>query len=250
MLWLPHVAVQYKPVPVETSHKKSKEKYVKLGVAVKDILRTANMGEAVAMLVADCVISKDWFTTAESYFDRGAKILVVGGVGRTCGEPPIGATASDLRRWAWEHRHPWIEDCVWGRGHTAVPTLLYFEKDDTVVMHGFHLHSFGAFIKDRSLEFKHLTGDSGSDGLLSCYRKEEIKFVAHVDEMGFAEMTPEETRWPSTTEPLSVENVVAFTKKLHMNEFDKWMFSHRFPVIGNDDPGDQEVCDQILRGMG
>lgn len=246
----PEVEVRCPWKPTRLSQKNPwEDRHLQLGDATRTILNEAEIGECVTVLTADEIVSLDRFTTAEKYFKQGKNCIITAGGGRSSprySEPPIGATTNELRRWAWDNRHPWIKECTWGSGCTRLPTLLFFERDGTVVVRGFHQHFLSGFRKLRPMAFTGGTPDYGTDGLLqSSYEKEEIAVVTSPDELGFAEITPEEVRW-GTFAPLSVEYVRMFAKKY--SEWEWWVFSHRFFLMGNGDPGDREICDQISGG--
>lgn len=251
LLWLPHVRVDYRPAPTRTHPTKAaKNRYLQLGDAERGLLADAQIGEAVSLVNADVVVSSDWFATAEKHFDRGKKLLLCYGGGRTSGGfPPAGLPAAVLKRWAWDHRHPWISECCWGVGTSNVPTVLFFEDRGTVVGRGFHIHNKAAFIKDRPLRFTSLTADGGVGSFAATnYRKDEMHAVVDVDEMGFAEITPLDRRWPCG-ERLSVKKVADFAHS-RMTQFDRWCFTHRFKLVqGEGEPQEQEICNEILGSM-
>jgi len=244
---LPHADVKYiHPSSRSFPGDLGKERYARLGDASRTILDQIRIGEAATLLMADMAVSCDWFSSAEKYFNQGKSLIVIAGGGRTCdGDPPIGASAAELRKWSWEHRHPWIRQCTWGSGSSRAPTVLFFAKNGTVICRGFHQHSHAAFRKLRPMTFSTITGDAGKGGLAeSNFKRDEIAVITSPDEIGFAEMTPRESNWP-TGDKLSVEGMIKFAR--NMTDWDWWLFSHRFYLMGDGDPGDREICEEIMR---
>lgn len=239
--------VEFHDLPRRPHLELRKQRKHRLGDASRIIIERAEIGECIALLVADQVISRDWFTTAEKKFDQGKNIVVLYGGGRTTGAMPLaGAEACELKRWTWQHRHHWVEDCTWGRGRSLVPTILFFEKDDTVVSRGFHTHTLAGFRKLKHLKFASL-GPDGGEGITNNFDVEEAAVVSSSTEMGYASMTPHSAKWPSGP-PLSVERVAEWAKP-QMGAWDRWLFKQRFWIVGDGDPGDREICDEILRRM-
>lgn len=238
-------SVRFLPKPTQNSAKPATDKYLKLGVAMRQIMQEeAAIDECVSILTADAVISSDWFETAGRYFAQGKKLFVNAGV-RSCGDPPIGVSAAELNRWAWEHRHHANEDCVWGRGHSLVPSQLFFEKNGSVVGRGFHLNTLTFRKKNKEIGFSSLTPDGGKGCFASSsFTKEDVQFICRADEMAIVGLTPPDIRWPSGP-PLSVDGVAGWARKA--SEWERWLFAtHRRYFVGNGDADDEEVCNTIL----
>jgi hypothetical protein len=213
-----------------------------LTVAHRQVLKAAPTGSIVALLNADIVVSREVFCFAGAVFDSGKR--VVASVGHRSliadEEPPIGASARELLDWCWRNRHPVAEDCVWGRGRTHLPTVLYFEEGGSVVMHGFHLCPV-LLLKEREHNFQ----GTIDDDLLAAYGEDEICVPAE-REIAFAELSPREKFFRSA-QPLSVPVVTAFGVKriqpAHLRSF-----RHAIRVTG-DGPVDNSPALAIYENL-
>src|SRR5687767_13146566 len=174
-------------------------------MAHRHVLASAPHGSVVMLFNADVVASIETFTAAQALLTGGTKVLAA--LGLRClmqeSEPPIGADARTLLDWAWTNRHPINEDCVWGRGRTGTPTLLFFERGSSVTARCFHMHP--VFIrKDREITFD----GTIDDDFLGRYTSSEIHVIRDC-EMAFAELSPASKQFRSVA-PLSVDRVAQF----------------------------------------
>lgn len=212
---------EYLPVPHGGGH-------VALIRAHKDVITRAPMGSIMVLLNADIMISRDAFVTSDLIFASGHKAVASIGIRSLIKKelPPIGASAEDLLKWSWRNRHPIIEDCVWGRGKSSTPTMIFFENGKNVVAHCVHLHPF-MVLKDRSLSFI----GTIDDDLLGAYTESEIYVLSNA-EIGFAELsTAEKTVGGTQRMPLTVHRIVEFGKNYLPSHFRN--FRNALRITGN-----------------
>jgi hypothetical protein len=225
--------VQIRPKPPGNGHAAQ-------AIAHREVVTSAPLGSVLMLLNADVVVSVECFSEAQRLLSGGAKVLAA--LGLRClirdSDPPIGVDAKTLHKWAWKNRHPINEDCVWGRGKTGTPTLLFFERGESVTARCFHMHP--AFIaKDRDLSF----GGTIDDDLIGRYTSSEVHVICHC-EMAFAELSPASKQFRSVG-PLSIDRVVQFGahrfRPAHIE-----MFEHNSIRILGDGPTDETPAAAIV----
>lgn len=163
--------------------------------AHRDAIISARMGEAIAILNADIIVSREVFTAAERRFDAGSKMIVAAAT-RTVGPlfgnaAPVMFSASALLDWTMIHPHSIVQQCFYPNGKGAVPYGIYFSDGKNIILRAWHLHPF-AVLKDRDLNFK---GTVDRD-LCDNFRPDEIHVVTECDEMALAEVSPPTRRLP------------------------------------------------------
>jgi hypothetical protein len=210
------------PVPSgENSH-------YSLGNANRDAIRMARTGEAIAFINADMVPSIEAFSAAEHRFAEGKRLIMCASNRTLAAEyPPIGARARNLLRWGWEHRHPWIADCTFHAGRAAGPTVVLFERNGNVVMHGFHVHPFAA-LKEWEFTFNLSTTDHD---LIDAFPRAQVHFVTDPDELAFTEISPREREFGQQPHRLGVLNIAGFAKP-YVSLSHRWAFGHQIVIIG------------------
>lgn len=202
----------------------------------------AGQGSIVLLLNADIVVSCEAIVNAVALLRGRVKVLASTGIRSVVRSepPPVGVDASALFAWAWRNRHPFMEDSVWGRGRTRLPTTIFFEKEGSVVCRCFHLHPFFV-VKDRDLAFQ----GTIDDDLMARFKPEEIKVLGD-REIGFAELSPADRAFPSGPAVLSVAEVVRFGCNFlpeHVRNF-----SHGIRICG-DGPVDDFPWETIATGL-
>jgi len=200
--------------------------------AHRDAMAITPKGAILTLLNSDIVVSRETFGFVSDVFESD-KIRVIassGGIRATLCDtsaPPIGASAVDLNAWIWANKHSIIQECIWGKGRSGLPTVLFFEHDDGgVSMHYFHLVPMFMIKDDRSLSFK----GTIDDDLLGCYGDDECFFVSD-KQMAFAELSPA-SKVHSVGQLLTVDVMMNFWKDrflpCHLRNF-----RHRISVLGN-----------------
>jgi len=211
-------------------------------VAHKDALNRTPIGSIAALLNSDIVVSRETFSVVAKAIETKNVVVSVGI--RTAIDhavPPIGASADELFRWIWDNPHSITKECIWGSGKSDHPTILFFEDDEGVTMHAWHLTPM--FIKrDRALAFN----GTIDDDLLASYGDDEIHFMKD-GEAAFAELSPDNKTHP-THWPLSVDVIMQFGgarfSKSHVRNF-----AQRMRVLGNPTKN-HPAADEILRRFG
>ena len=206
-------------------------------------------GTRVVLLCADHVVSGNFFDGLDWHFAFGAEAVVMSGF-RTRLEDvegiPIGAKPRDLLKWGLEHPHKITQELFWGAGGATTPSTLFFERGDTVIHRGFHLHPV-------AIEKKRVITGGGhnrtiDDYLLENFAKEDIRVITDADDIALLEVSPHWRNFRGP--PVEMDNVVQWAKT-QTTPMHRWLFTHRMVMRGgNEDPGDREVCDRILEALG
>ena len=193
----------------------------------RDAIAAAPLGSVLMMLNADIVVSAEAIEVAERAFLAGAKALVA--VAMRCrsdvGGVPVGAGGRAMLEWFWKNRHPIATDCLWGTGRTMLPTNLFFERGDNVVLHCFHLYPV-LLIKDRELAF----GVTIDDDLLRSYQDSEVAFVTD-RECAFLELSSPSKGFRSGA-PLSVAGILALGRSFSPRHVS--LFRRQVRIIGEE----------------
>lgn len=232
-----------------------KSPHHQFGRAHLHALDIASMGEAVAFINADMVPSREVFAAAERRFSEGKRLIIcsslrtliapakhlIDGASFSRTEPPIGETSRNLLKWVWTHRHHWITDCIFGEGKTRVPSLILFRNNDSVVLHGFHLHPFALLMKQR-VKFR---GTIDFD-LIDQFSKPEIHVVTSPDELAFAEMSPPERDFGRRNQVLDRRYAVQWARVCATRSH-RWLFGHQIVIAGVPIVDAEREADTILR---
>ena len=217
-----------------------------LGIIHRSAIRNVETGTALAMINADMVPSLEVFGVAERQFALGRRLIMCAAT-RTMTEdhPPIGASSRQVLDWTWDHRHPWISDCIWGSGRTRDPALIYFDDGHNVIAHGFHLHPFAFFADGRRLDF---LGYSIDDDFPLAFRTDEIHVVTDADEMAFAEVSrgAQTHRFRRQDKPMTAEDIARWARR-YTHARHRWLFGHPIVLRGHPkDLVDKQVCHDIV----
>lgn len=258
--WLVHTdqperirATGIKPIDIRPLVTQRSSYYYTLSDCHRAGVSAAERGEAVAIINADMVPSVEFFTACEKRFSEGKRIIMSAAPRTLSDKPPsIGIKSRQLLEWVWEHRHPAIEDGIWGSGQTVSLATLQFVHGENVVMRAFHMQP-AAFMKDN--ESPYFDGVTCDDGLIDLFPKKQIHVVTDADELAFAEMSPGSRKFHRFDRLYTPQDVVAWARHAKGNrpratKMHRWLFSHRICLRGTtDDPelGDGAVCDSILR---
>ncbi len=210
------------------------------------VLNQAPLGSIVVLLNADIVVSSELFIYGEQMLSGPLKVLASVGTRTmiTGTSPPIGAPARELLDWGWRNRHPIVEDLVWGRGKSNLPTMIYFENGGDVVCHVFHVHPFLVF-KDRPLRFR----GTIDDDLLSAYKENEICYPQDA-EVGFIEISPRALQQQRGFNPgadvLTPQSVFQHSRNFMQDHIRN--FRHPLRIRGTG-PVDDSAVDEIIKLM-
>jgi hypothetical protein len=185
--------------------------------AHREVIEGTPPGSVAVLLNSDIVMSLETFSVVREGL-KNRKVGVSVGVRTSIdhAKPPVGADAETLAQWIWKNRHHITSQCVWGTGASNHPTVVYFEDENGVVMHGFHLTPM--FIrKDRNLRFK----GTIDDDVLGHYGDGDLYFMTD-RQCVFAELSPNSKKHPFGTR-LSVDSVLNFGSrrfsKAHIRNF-------------------------------
>lgn len=198
------------PAPRRPRARLDDSHWVAFKQAHKDALNVTPLGAICVLLNSDIVCSREAFVFASAEIEKGKKAVVSVGI-RTTIEgnegPPIGADAETLFKWIWGHRHHITEECIWGRGRSQHPTILFFDDGaGNVEMRGWHLTPMFV-LKDRDVRFK----GTIDDDMLGHYSDDEVSFMSD-GQAAFAEISANAKGHPFGI-PLSVDSVIRFNDR-------------------------------------
>lgn len=220
------------------------EGYARFGVCHMLAMHIAQLGDRVAPLCADQILSVECFAAAERRFQTGMQAVCWLGH-RTTGVkiPHPGVKAVELNRWAMGNRHPVIAELFWPTGRSACPSILYFERGDSIVMRAFGLGPF-AFVKTEGLYFE---GTIDND-LASRFDKKRIHVVTEPGEMSCATIDDASLTHGVFAQPLTTAHVAAWAA-YNTNDTHRWFLTHRCRIQGYGECADQPVIDEILDAL-
>jgi len=218
------------------------EGYERFGLCHQEVLALAPRESRVSLLGADTIISREFFRAIDARLDEGYKAVCGLGHRTAANEYPApGISAEALNRWAMQNRHPIIAELFFGSGRSACPSLLFFEKGDSIVMRAFGLGPLG-FVKDRYLGFE---GTIDAD-LAANWDRKDLYVVTRPDELACATVDDPARSHGVFPHPLTTLHVAAWAS-MHTNDLQRWFFKHTIRIQGRGNCGDLEVCDEILR---
>lgn len=234
--------------PLEVRQIEGQATYITLQASHSDAINTAMAGDRVILLNADIVVSRNLLRSVHKHMDAGKLAVVTMGIRTIMGpdKPPLGAASEDLLVWAWEHRHQIIEDLVWGRGESMLPTNLFFERGPTVVAHGFHLHPV-AIVKPSDGAFPFISTIDGD--LLDRFDRGSIHIVSDPADLSMCEISDPSKRFPVRGSP-STPSMVAESMIHRASALHRWQFETRIVIKGDPAVVDEmEVVREILHYM-
>jgi hypothetical protein len=212
--------------------------------AHKDAINVTPQGAICTLLNADVIVSRECFSYVERELTHGKKVVASVGI-RTQIEdnngPPVGVSAKELFTWIWSHLHHISKECIWDKGCSHHPTILFFEDGENVEMRCFHLTPMFV-LKDRALTFK----GTIDDDLLAAYRDDEVRYITD-GAVAFAEISPNWKEHPCG-KPLNVEGVLEFWRRRMMHPHYLRNFKQRMTVLGNPTK-DHPAIAQIIAGL-
>lgn len=216
--------------------------------AHRDAIAITPKGAILTLLNSDIVVSRETFGfVRDTFADEKIKVIASsGGIRATLDSvnaPPIGANAESLNAWIWAHKHSITRECVWGKGRSGLPTVLFFEHEGGVSMHYFHLVPMFMLKDDRDLSFI----GTIDDDLLECYGDEEM-FVVRDKQTAFAELSPA-SKVHSVGQLLTVDVMISFWQRRFLPSHLR-NFRHRITVIGNPKnthPAASQIIERLTR---
>jgi hypothetical protein len=202
--------------------------YTALSICHRDAMSEAEPGEAIVLACADMVPSVEMLTAVERRFEQGKKVVACAGVRAIESEEraPLGAPGMELSQWAWDHRHPWIEECLFGEGRTAIPAYVFFRQHGSVFLHAFHLHPL-AVRNGRGLSFR---GTIDHD-LLAAFAPEDVHVVTDPSELCIIEISPRWHDFMRHEKANRFEDIVAWARE-NAAPMHRRMFRHRIHIAG------------------
>lgn len=212
--------------------------------AHRETLVTTPLGGISTLLNSDIVVSVETFTEIARILETKMVAVSVGIRTAIDHSPaPVGATAQQLSEWIWGNLHHISKECIWGKGRSRHPTVVYFEDEGGVVMHGFHLTPM--FIKrdGRVLGFK----GTIDDDLLYSFLWDEIHFMTD-RKCAFAELSPDHKKHPFGETLLNVDGIAGFGRRKFSRAHIR-NFQQSFRVLGSG-PVDNSAVGEIVERLG
>ena len=197
----------------------------------------AEAGDVVCFLCADMIVSRGAFHFARDQIEKGYLAVVCAGL-RTRQEdapPPVGAEAGELLSFAVEHAHQIERARVFGVGRSVAPTMIFFERGNSIMLRAFHLHPFMAVKPAGAAVFR-----STVDGdLLSGFDRERI-YVVRNGEMAAIERSPTSKTHDEEAKAINAESIrrMSATRATPMH---RWFAEHQIRIAGHGDCGDIEI---------
>ncbi len=209
----------------------------------RDAIASAADGDIVVLLCADILISVETFSAIERRMSAGKRAIVCCGTRTLPAEwPKRGIASAELLSWAMRNMHPITKSCIYGTGMSSAPWAIYFKRERSTVLRGFHLHPL-AIVKSADSKFE----KSVDWNLAACFPPEEIHIVTDKDELAMAEISPADRAWKYLPAPFGVDEITKWTRK-HTMQFHWWQFSHRIVIEGDDmDCGDSALEQALLQ---
>lgn len=220
--------------------------HVMMSACHSQVLSYCAPDDLAAIINADCVVSKELFAFARKIFRNSSYLVLATGNVRVmlkgAGDlPPIGASGRELWEWAWERRHPIIENCVWGRGKTTFPVTLFFENEGSVIQHCGHLHPIIIRNCPKVSRFR----GTIDDGLWQQYQDNEIFYNENIN-FAITDISPlqlSQSHRDNSGAPLSVDYVAAWGNVWNRNHIRN--LRHPIRICGTG-PVDTEPVYQII----
>lgn len=244
--------VEFRPIPP------GKNNPERLGNAVRIGLDNAKIGEAVMFFNADMTISKETFKACERRFYDGKIFVTAHSVRvRDAVIPPVGLNARALLEWGWNHRHPWVDDCTYNRGHVAGPAIVVFERGaydgfpapqlPSVVAHCFSLQCLAV----HKIDDRKFTGPS-ADEFCDIFTKDEVHVVTNADELSMVESCSENLEYDRLQplpwlkyRPRLTDRVILGFAKFYASEMMAWQFKQQIVIKGGPNPSAQHIADRL-----
>ena len=222
----------------------------RLGNATRIGLTKAEPGECVMFYNADMVISRETFAACEKRFSEGKSFVTAHSVRvRDDADPALDASARELLAWGWDHRHRWVDDCIYGSGHAAGPAIVVFESPHNVVAHCFSLQCL-AVHKTRDIVFSGPTCDE----LVDCFTPDEVHVVTDADELAIVEPCSPDMPYDRLPPPrfswqkwraINDRQITAFAPT-YASEMMRWQFGRQIVIKGSKRRYAQAIADRIL----
>jgi len=152
------------------------------------VLREAPHDSMVCLLNADIIPSEELFTVGQLALSSNFRVVASFGLRVLWQSPmevPPSHSAKALLEWGWRHKHPVVDNCIWGSGKTAFPLPMFFVNGHSnAVAHCSHLHPFLIRKDGREFQFR----GTIDDGLLHLYKDDEVYYPGN-REIGFVELS-------------------------------------------------------------
>lgn len=214
--------------------------------AHKEVLSFCRDGDTFVPLAADLIPSTNALAFSLQNLTAQTRLIACAGV-RTLpsAESPPWSNSAELQSWAWDHRHPLEQVCLWP-AKSAIPSRLYFESDNGVIQRGFHLHPFACRITD---EVTNRFKGTVDDEFVNQFPLSQIHVVTDPSQMALIEISPPDK--PRFEKDNCTPEWIAQWANRKANETHKWFFSHRISVRGDAPMGETEtsVCADIAKGL-
>lgn len=213
-----------------------------------EVINEAQPGDWLSMLNADFLVSINFFHQIDRHFRAGYQAVVTLGMRTIIKEDqrvPFSVDPALLLMWAWANRHEVTEESIWGKGHSPIPTHMFFEDNGSVVARSFQLHPV-AMIKREGIAI-----ETSIDGeTLIGFSLGTIHVVTEPDDLAFVEMSPFGNKGPFHADtPIDVPRVIDMMNKYYRGApLYRWQFAHRMVIIRGKAPL-SNIDDQVAKAV-
>lgn len=198
--------------------------------AHREVLSLGVRGDVVVLLTAGAVVSEQSLVYCANVLDNPQLRLVLCAVPRVLqeGQIPDTASASELMRWAWDHRHPMTRECTWPDGRSADLSRTYFEGPLGVVTRQALPHPLAVRIDGRRMGFTP-TVDAN---LIHCFDPIEMHVTADCNHLAVFKLSPADKGYELSD---TIANRAASGALVIGNAHQRWCLSHRIVLCGAPD---------------
>lgn len=225
------------------------DSFYSMSGAHRDALQRAAMGQRVALLTADLVVSPNSFKACEAHFRHRKMLVACAGMRVNDTEiPPAFSSGRELVAWGWDRRHAMTRESTWPDGHSYDIWRMYFEKDGEAASRLCLPHPIALVRDRREVRF----APTVDVNVVANFDTREMHMVTDPDEVAMIELSPPEKEF-LLTEPMierynkNLASMPPFIKLTHPRQ--RWFFGHRILIKGTGgDCGDQEVKLRLLDG--
>lgn len=205
--------------------------------AHREILRLAMRGDVVVLFTGGAVISDRGLEYCWGVLENPQKKLLMAAVPRVLarGRIPDTSSAPALMRWAWDNRHPMVDDCTWPHGRSRDMSRTYFAAGSSVNTLQALPHPLAIRMDGRTVSFTP-TVDAN---LMHCYDTSEIHLATDCQQLAVFKLSPDDKvdgRVEKTMEQRAADGELVIG-----NQHQRWCLNHRIALVeGDGDPPDGE----------
>lgn len=214
--------IEFRPVPA------GMREFDCMSQGHRDVLALGLRGDVVVLLTAGSVISEQGLVYCAEVLDDPTIRVVLCAVPRVLasGVFPDTADAQALMSWAWEHRHPMTEECVWPCGLSVDLSRTFFVSEDAVVTRQALPHPLAVRIDGRVLRFTP-TVDAN---LMHCFTTTEMHVALDCAALAVLKLSPADKGFDRAASTMSERAVAG--KLVIGDAHQRWCINHQVFLWG------------------